>query len=299
MQVIKLGGKFFGFPEAIKKVSDDIGESNKKTLVVMSAVKEITRILIMLNLTNLQRGLNTEFRMKLLNFYYGLFETLHLDLIDRLFEGKFKKDVMSEFYVFFDDLKSIVEESGGVDAFHNIVQRGELISSMIYHRYLDSRLFVNVLINAPDFVVTSPCKSGQEEIWEIKPHLINIINGKQNIFLTQGFIGKDNKGNPTTLGNDGSDYSAAKFAEFLHKQGRKVDELIFLKDVLGVYDSDPKKNPFAKIISRINLPDYEKISQNGYVVRLDAISTTVKSGIPTTIRSFLDLKNPGTKIIKQ
>lgn len=297
MQVIKLGGKFFGFPEAIKKVSDEIGESNKKTFIVVSAVKEITRILVMLNFTNLQRGLNTEFRMKSISFYYGLFETLHLDLIDRLFEGRFKKDVIDEFYVFFNDLKHIIEESEGLDAFHNIVQRGELISSMIYHRYLNYRLFENVLINAPDFVVTSPCKSEQEEIWEIKPHLIDITNGKQNIFLTQGFIGKDNKGNPTTLGNDGSDYSAAKFAEFFHKQGKKVD-LTFLKDVLGVYDSDPKKNPFAKIIPKINFNDYERISKEGYVVRPDAISTIIKNGIPTTIRSFLDLKNPGTKITR-
>lgn len=297
MYVVKLGGQFFSYPDAVKRVSRYLGEKGTMILIAISALKGVTRILELLNLVNSQRGLPAEFRRKMIESFYELLDINHRDLIDKLFMGQNKKDVITEFNVFIESLKEIVEESDGVDSYHRIVQYGELISSMIYHRYLNSLFFKNVLINAPDYVVTNSCKDGQEEILDIKSGFIDFFNGDQNLFLTQGFIGRDTKGNPTTLGNDGSDYTAAKLAEFLHSY-IKVDEAIFLKDVRGVYDSDPKMNPFAKIIREIDFDNYEKISQKRYVVRLDAVSTLVTSGIPTTVRSFLNWRNPGTRIIR-
>ena len=302
MKVIKIGGQFFSYPEAVKTISREIGQSNGMVLFVISAVKEVTRILTMLNLVNSSNNIPTEFKRKQYSFLYGLIENIHLDLINKLFEGECKKNIIAEtiaeFYVLFESLKIIVEEMEGHNAFHRIVQYGELISSMIYHRYLGAILFENILIHAPDYVVTNPCKEGQEEIERIKPEILDYFEKGPKLFLIQGFIGKDFRGYPTTLGDNGSDYSAAKLAEFINRDV-KVTEVIFAKDVLGVYESDPKKDPFAQIKKKINLSDYKAISQENYVVRIDAVETLVECKIPTIVRSFLDWRNPGTKIVKR
>ena len=135
----------------------------------------------------------------------------------------------------------------------------------------------------------------EAEILSIKEGFQGFFSGS-DILISQGFIGRDSSGVNTVVGFDGSDYSAGKFASSLVKTNEKV-LLTFWKDVDGVYEENPVKNPEAKLINAMTRKEYIANTEknNSFVVRPDSISS-LDQNIEVTIRSFINFDNLGTKI---
>ena len=112
------------------------------------------------------------------------------------------------------------------------------------------------------------------------------------LFVTQGFIGSDLQNQSTTLGREGSDFSAAVFANIL---GAK--EVVFWKDVAGIYNADPRRFPFARQIEKLSFDDAIKMTALGAkVLHHKTIAPLKRKKITAVVREFsLDLK-PGTVI---
>ncbi|MDR0364521.1 MAG: aspartate kinase [Bacteroidales bacterium] len=182
------------------------------------------------------------------------------------------------------------------DAFYDsVVSFGEVLSTQIMHQYLNYCGKENVVINAFDWVKTDDyfrfAKVDMESSSKKLREAIRKNNGKK-IFLTQGFIGANEKGYPTTLGREGSDYTAALAGAIL-----EAESVTVWKDVPGLLNADPKRMENLQKINRISYREAIELAYYGAkVIHPKTIKPIENKSIPLYIKSFLDTDSEGTLI---
>jgi aspartate kinase len=130
-------------------------------------------------------------------------------------------------------------------------------------------------------IITTECHS-DAKILEVRPHRLMAVLEKGQIPIVAGFQGVSRKGEITTLGRGGSDTTAVALAVAM--QG---SEVVFYKDVPGIYDTDPKQDPQAQHLPELSYSRALGIVQNGAkVLHARAIAMAEKNGIKMTIRSL-------------
>jgi aspartate kinase len=182
------------------------------------------------------------------------------------------------------------------DEFYDaIVGFGELISSRIVAEFLCSEGLIVLWQDARDVVKTNSDFRFAKIDWEKtgkackskwKPILENFP------ILTQGFIGSDPRGRPTTLGREGSDFTAAILATSLN-----AGAVTIWKDVAGVLNADPKIFPDTIKFDELGYREAAEMTYFGAsVIHPKTIKPLANAGIPLFVKSFLDPEAPGTKI---
>jgi aspartate kinase len=180
--------------------------------------------------------------------------------------------------------------------YDQIVCIGELLSTSIVSAWLAESGIGNQWIDVRDIFRTDgnfrdagidmPF-TGKKVRSEILP-----LFEQDNMVVTQGFIGATQDNESTTLGREGSDYTAAVFANLLDAEG-----LTIWKDVEGVMNADPKQFPDAKVIRELN---YDEVIEMAYygaqVIHPKTIKPLQNKAIPLYVKCFLDTSLPGTVI---
>ena len=295
-QVFKLGGAFFA-PRIIKKFR--FFKDRAKRLYVVSAVKGVTRLLEIIFKISVQKDLDDDFKEDLINRSLKKFVKIHRKLIVGLFKRDRRDVVLDQFNLLVKELReTIFSRPENDDQYYSsILKYGELASSKILSNYLLSIKVENVWFDARDYVLTDSnfhdakidsVDSGFEKHFSLS-----------QVLITQGFIGKSITGKDTVLGYDGSDESAARFAMALSKDNEV--EVTFFKDVLGVYNGNPKKDKNLKVYTSLTPGGYTLLVKETetYVVRPDSIVDLAQANIKAIIRSYLDLSHPGTVITRE
>lgn len=119
-------------------------------------------------------------------------------------------------------------------------------------------------------------------IIDVRPSRILSVLNQGKIAIVAGFQGVSRKGEITTLGRGGSDTTAIALAAAL-----RAREVEFYKDVLGIFDTDPKKNPQAKLLSSLSFDQAMELSSKGAkVLHFRSIALAAKNGIQLAVRSF-------------
>ncbi|PVD52379.1 aspartate kinase [Terrimonas sp.] len=180
--------------------------------------------------------------------------------------------------------------------YDQIVCSGELFSTAIISAYLNEKRIVNQWIDVRDIFRTNDNFREAVIEWDItnknvQQH-IKPVFADCDIVLTQGFIGATDENESTTLGREGSDYTAAVFANMMD-----AESVIIWKDVEGVMNADPKIFPSAKVISELN---YDEVIEMAYygaqVIHPKTIKPLQNKEIPLFVKCFLDPSLPGTII---
>ena len=180
--------------------------------------------------------------------------------------------------------------------YDQIVCIGELLSTSIVsawlaesgigNQWIDVRDIFRTDSNFRDAAIDMPFTAKKVSA-EILP-----LFEQDNMVVTQGFIGATQDNESTTLGREGSDYTAAVFANLLDAEGQTI-----WKDVEGVMNADPKQFPDAKVIRELN---YEEVIEMAYygaqVIHPKTIKPLQNKGIPLYVKCFLDTTLPGTVI---
>lgn len=113
-----------------------------------------------------------------------------------------------------------------------------------------------------------------------------------NVVITQGFVGSTDENESTTLGREGSDFTAAIFANIL-----EADDVTIWKDVPGVMSGDPKTYPAAKIIPQLSYSEVIEMAYYGaQVIHPKTIKPLQNKNIPLLVKDFTDVSSPGTCI---
>jgi aspartate kinase len=180
--------------------------------------------------------------------------------------------------------------------YDQIVCIGELLSTSIVsawlaesgigNQWIDVRDIFRTDANFRDAAIDLPFTEKK-----VRTEILPLFE-QDNMVVTQGFIGATPDNESTTLGREGSDYTAAVFANLLDADG-----LTIWKDVAGVMNADPKQFPDATILRELN---YEEVIEMAYygaqVIHPKTIKPLQNKGIPLYVKCFLDAGLPGTVI---
>src|SRR5579871_1453178 len=183
--------------------------------------------------------------------------------------------------------------------YDQIVCVGELLSTTILSAYLNEENIINKWIDVRDIFRTDDNFRDANIDWDyteskVKENVLPLFNDV-DIIITQGFIGSTDENESTTLGREGSDYSAAVFANMLD-----ADSQTIWKDVEGVMNADPKQFPDAQFISELNYNEVIEMAYYGaQVIHPKTIKPLENKGIPLYVKCFLDASLPGTVIHKK
>ncbi|HEX7906132.1 MAG TPA: aspartate kinase [Chitinophagaceae bacterium] len=180
--------------------------------------------------------------------------------------------------------------------YDQVVCVGELLSTAIVSAYLNEMSVINQWIDVRDIFRTDDDFRDANIDWEftgsqIRSSIVPKFNDV-DIVLTQGFIGSTDENESTTLGREGSDYSAAVFANMLDAESQTI-----WKDVESVMNADPKQFPDAQPIAELNYNEVIEMAYYGaQVIHPKTIKPLQNKGIPLIVKCFLDPSLKGTII---
>ena len=286
IKVLKFGGASIKNSERIANVFSIINNfKNQKIIIVFSAIANVTNLLE--DLVDLYFNNPQQLKIKLLEI-----RNIHTQITKELFEKDHQvfiaiDEIFSELDVF---LKTNSNKNLSF-VYDQIVSAGELLSSKILSNYLTDKSFENTLVDARDIIKTNDKYQNANIDWastedKIKSCLVSFP------IITQGFIGSDSSNYTTTLGREGSDFTAAIIANVLN-----VSEVTIWKDVDGVLNADPRY--FNDFVLLDQLPYSEAIELAFYgakVIHPRTIQPLQEKNIPLIVRSFLNYDNKGTII---
>jgi aspartate kinase len=178
--------------------------------------------------------------------------------------------------------------------YDQIVGYGELLSTTIISAYLTKEKIENQWIDVRELIKTDQNYRDAKVNWTLTEQLIQQhIGQKQNtLFITQGFLGSDQHNFTTTLGREGSDYTAAILAYALN-----ADTVSIWKDVPGVLNADPRYFEQTELLNQISYREAIELAFYGAtVIHPKTLQPLQRKSIPLIVRSFSDLENPGTKV---
>lgn len=293
MQVFKFGGASVKDAEAIKNLTEIVkSNQSEKLLIVVSAMGKTTNALEKLAKSYINQQSDTlEIFDEVKNYH---FEILH-DLFEDPNHPAFDAIINT-----FVEIDWIIEDEP-VDSFDfiydQIVSIGELVSTRIVNHYLQFVGIQNIWLDARSYIQTDNTYREARIDWTkteqlIQKNLTEIL--QKQIGITQGFIGNTSENYTTTLGREGSDYSAAIFASCLNAKSVTV-----WKDVPGILNADPKL--YSDCI-KIEVLSYQEAIEMTYygasVIHPKTIKPLQNKHIPLYVKPFLAPLESGT-IIKE
>jgi aspartate kinase len=187
-----------------------------------------------------------------------------------------------------------LRSSGDVDEdYDQIVSLGEVWSTLIVSAHLNAAGFANRWLDARSIIRTDDRFRAAHVDWAAsQENALSRLRDRPKRLVTQGFIGGTKDGRTTTLGREGSDFSAAIFAYLLD-----AGSVTIWKDVPGMFNADPKRFPDTRLLSHISYREAIELSYFGAsVIHPRTLQPLQKKGIPLYVRSFIDLDAPGTTI---
>jgi aspartate kinase len=291
MQVFKFGGASVKDAGGVRNLTSIIlKQPGAELLIVISAMGKITDKLEDLCRAYQYGEENTQqIFEKIKRFHFHILGDLFPDHNNPVYD-----DVANTF-VEIDWLLEDAPDDAPDYVYDQIVSMGELVSTKIVSAYL-SEMGCNVKwIDARNFIHTDNTYKEGKVNWEkteqeIQKNLVPVL--EKSIAVTQGFIGSTSENFTTTLGRDGSDYSAAIFAACL-----EADSLTIWKDVPGVLNADPKWFDETQRIPQLSYHDAIELAYYGAtIIHPKTIKPIQNKNIPLFVRSFLQPDAEGTDI---
>ncbi len=290
MKIYKFGGASIKDSDGVKNLLSILNiKKIEKTLLVVSAMGKTTN--------NLEQVVDNYFNNKNnLDFSLKVVYDYHHQILENLFENT-NHNIFREIKLIFRNIKEFLDKNKSPNfsfVYDQVVSNGELISSKIICEFLNNNGVSINWIDAREIIKTDSKFRGANVNWkETKIKISKKIDINQ-LNITQGFIGSDNNNFTSTLGREGSDYSAAIIAFCLNAKS-----LTIWKDVPGVLNCDPKvfKNPV--LLENISYSEAIELAFYGAsVIHPKTLQPLQKKEIPLLVKSFYDPNSNGTKITR-
>lgn len=292
MQVFKFGGASVKDAAAVKNVAEVLRKhALKPTIVVVSAMGKTTNQLEELVKAYVNKTGNSKAALEKVKEY-------HYAIVNELFPDK-NSQVYEKLENSFVELNWIIEEepSSFYDKeYDQIVGMGEVISTIIVSAYLNQSGIKNKWLDVRGVIQTDNTYREGKVNYLLSEELVkkNLLPQLENdkIIVTQGFIGGTSENFTTTLGREGSDYTAALLAYFCD-----AENVTIWKDVDGVLNADPKWFKNTKKIDELSYYDAIELTYYGAtVIHPKTIKPLQNKNIPLYVKSFLHPEKSGTVI---
>lgn len=300
MKVFKFGGASINSFERIQNLPKILEPyKNEKIVMVISAMGKITNAL-----EKVTEAFYSGKKEDALRLFEKIKQT-HLTLLKYAVTQQWEA-ATNDLLNFFTEAEWLLHDRPVKDAayqagrynyyYDQVVCTGELLSSTIVSYFLNEEKIPNKWIDVRDLLRTDDTFRDAVIDWpvtqqKIEEKIFSLFN-ETNLVITQGFIGCTDENESTTLGREGSDYTAAVFANILN-----AESVTIWKDVEGVMNADPKDFPDAVNIQELNYKEVIEMSYYGaQVIHPKTIKPLQNKNIPLHVKSFLNMRLTGTVI---
>lgn len=290
MRIFKFGGASVKNAEGVRnlvKVLSETGHEN--TLLIVSAMGKTTNAM--------EAIVNAYFEDKD-QIKSTLQETIdyHNEILTGLFENSR--------HPIFEKVKSLIDEVQGFIVWNKspnynfvydqVVGYGELISTTIISAYLNKIGIQNNWLDVRDFIKTDNSYRDVSVNWQRTQEKVSKGIDRKKLNITQGFLGSDDNNFTTTLGREGSDYTAAILAYCLN-----ADSVTIWKDVPGVLNADPRYFEETQLLNKISYREAIELAFYGAsVIHPKTLQPLQQKEIPLHVKSFINPNNSGTTVGK-
>ncbi len=289
MNVLKFGGASVNSAEGVRNFVRIVQSHKKETIVVLSAMGKTTNALERIAVDFFHKKDTIASQLEALKKY-------HLDIVEELFTNK-EDVVFIKIERLFGQLTAYLEKTPSLNYdfdYDQIVAFGELLSTTIVSEFLRLNGTQNRWIDIRTCLKTDDTFREGKVDWQLSSKLIRKAFNFNNtfVYITQGFIGGTITNLTTTLGREGSDYTAAVLSNILD-----VEEVTIWKDVPGIMNADPKWLPNAVKVDRISYHEAIELAfYGGKVIHPKTIQPLQQKKIPLRVRSFVNYTEAGTLI---
>ena len=294
MKVFKFGGASVNSIERIKNLGPILQEFKEDQLVVIiSAMGKTTNAL-----EKVAEAFFEGNRETALTLFHEI-KTNHLAIAQQLMTRGYA-DCEMQLADFFTEIEWLLHDKPVRDFdyyYDQVVCLGELLSTCILSHFLNEWGIANQWVDVRDLIRTDNNFRDANIDWETSTEKIQGLMKKgigtsSKILITQGFIGATDDNESSTLGREGSDYTAAIFANIV-----EAESLTIWKDVAAVMNADPKVFPDAVTIPVLNYTEVIEMAYYGaQVIHPKTIKPLQNKGIPLLVKCFLDSSLAGTQI---
>jgi aspartate kinase len=290
MRIFKFGGASVKDADGIHnmyRVLEQTGHEN--TLIVVSAMGKTTNALEKLIEVYFEDSQKTESQLNEVIDY-------HLGIMNEIFDHP-NHEVYDEVKGRFDHLRTFLKTNKSPHysfVYDQVVSTGELVSTTIIAHYLNSKGISADWLDARECIQTDASYRDANVDWTRTEVAINEQVSPNRLYITQGFIGSDDNNFTTTLGREGSDYTAAIFAYCLN-----VNSVTIWKDVPGVLNADPRHFESTQLLHHISYQEAIELAFYGAsVIHPKTLQPLQRKEIPLHVKSFINPNNEGTKVSK-
>ena len=288
MKIFKFGGASIKDALGVKNIAHILHqEGASNCLLVISAMGKMTNAFE--NIVNSYVNNDQENLVESIDFTINY----HTKIINDLFQDE--HEIHQNITILFGEMihflaKNIAKEYDYL--YDQIVCYGELLSTTIVSEYLTDIGVTNTWKDVRKLVITDAVYRDATLNWLETEQLIKTQIDSSKLTIVQGFIGGNSNGNTTTLGREGSDYTAAIFAYCLDAKNVTI-----WKDVLGVLNADPREFKETQLLNQISYEETIEMAFYGAsVIHPKTIKPIQNKQIPLYVRSFNDLNSSGTKV---
>lgn len=289
MKIFKFGGASVKDAESVKNVVKVLKhEGFENTLIVISAMGKMTNAFEEIIHAYLHNIKDLPQKIEFTRNY-------HLTIINDLFLGG-KESILFEAEKLFGQLSGFFINNKSKDynfIYDQIVGFGELLSTKIVSLYLNQQGIQNKWIDVRNVISTDANYRDAYVNWAETSKNIEKLDINQ-LYITQGFLGASSKNKTTTLGREGSDYTAAIFAHCLNAKS-----LTIWKDVDGVLNADPRYFESVTLLEQISYREAIEMAFYGAsVIHPKTLKPLENKNIPLFVRSFYNIEKKGTCVSK-
>ena len=290
MKVFKFGGASVKDAAGVQNlvlVLENVGF--KETLIVVSAMGKTTNALEAIIETYFKNKKQTPTGILPLKKF-------HLDVVKDLFREE-SGEVEAVIHQLFEELITFFNTNKSPDysfVYDQVVSYGELLSTTIIHYFVQKKKMDSFWLDARNCIKTDDYYRSANLNWELTLDEINQQIGKNSLIITQGFIGSNSNNFTTTLGREGSDYTAAIFAYALNAKSVTI-----WKDVPGVLNGDPRVFQKTQLLNQISYREAIELAFYGAsVIHPKTLQPLQRKEIPLYVKSFENPKEQGTAVSK-
>lgn len=285
MRVFKFGGASIADAAGIRRLANIVG-TEKNLFIIVSAMGKMTNAFEQLVQAE-------DYNSKTLAIEF--IKDYHLNIAAELFQ---KEDIIfQKLNGFFHQIEQLSIQFAEVNydfLYDQVVSFGELISSTIVNHYLQSTGLESQWLDARKLIRTDESYREALVNWKTTDDNIQKACEKGGVYLSQGFIAGSENGLTTTLGREGSDYSAAIMAYAL-----KAESLTIWKDVEGVLNADPRYFQKTELLRELSYGEAIEMAFYGAsVIHPKTLKPLENAEIPLRVKSFLNPQGSGTTIAK-
>ncbi len=290
MKIFKFGGASVKDAEGVKNIYNLLQTVGyQEVLIVVSAMGKMTNALEIVVKNYVEQAKELAENLQEIKKY-------HNQIIIDLFENE-NHSVFTEINNTFQELESFLLQNKSPNynfIYDQVVSFGELIATKIISNYFNYRGLTNKWLDVRNYIKTDSNYRDAQVLWDDTFKNIQRGGTQKTLYITQGFLGSDEHNFTTTLGREGSDYTAAILGYCLN-----AESVTIWKDVPGVLNADPRYFENAVLLQQISYKEAIELAFYGAsVIHPKTLQPLQRKEIPLYVKSFLNPSQAGTKVFK-